>query len=131
VQLRVLAVLVLVSCGGPADPPGPAVEPRLAEIEALIFRPSCTFSSCHGDVTPRENLSLVAPTFSQLVGHEATQAPGKMRVVPGRPQDSYLIEKLTSPRPTSGARMPMGQAPLPATSIEAIRRWIEMGALEE
>jgi hypothetical protein len=52
-------------------------------------------------------------------------------VVPGAPAESYLLEKLTSDAPASGARMPYTSSPLSEQKIAAIRSWIEQGAEED
>ena len=52
-------------------------------------------------------------------------------VVPGKPEESYLLDKLEGThreRGGQGERMPFGAAPLDAADIERIRRWIAAGA---
>lgn len=118
------AVVAASGCGdaGVAGPPE-----RIAVLEADVFATSCAFTSCHGTVTPRMGLSLVAPVHAAVVGQPSTEVPGRMRVVPGDPAASYLFEKISSDKPAVGARMPPGQ-PLPAAVIQSVRRWIESGA---
>ena len=50
-------------------------------------------------------------------------------VVPGSPDASELYKRLLGPT-ENGAQMPFGQQPLPAQSIDTIRRWILTGAPE-
>lgn len=107
-----------------------AAPARLSQIEATIFTRSCTFSTCHGDPSPKQELRLVAPTYAGLVQVAATGAPGRIRVVPGRPDESYLVEKLTRMTPAAGEQMPPSQ-PLPAAEIEMIRSWIAAGARDD
>lgn len=52
-------------------------------------------------------------------------------VVPGKPEESYLLNKLEGThreRGGQGERMPFGAAPLGAADVERIRRWIADGA---
>jgi hypothetical protein len=52
-------------------------------------------------------------------------------VVPGKPEESYLLNKLEGThreRGGQGERMPFGAAPLDAADIERIRQWIAAGA---
>jgi hypothetical protein len=49
-------------------------------------------------------------------------------VVPGKPDASALIQRLTATQPN--ARMPKGGDPLPANQIALIRKWIAAGAPE-
>lgn len=129
-RLAPVALLALAGCGADeAAPPGDPIEAKLSAIEAKIFARSCTFSSCHGTITPREGLSLAAgAAYDQLVDQPAKQVPAKPRVKPGDPAGSYLYEKLTSVRPASGVRMPQGQPALEAAALTAIRAWIAAGA---
>jgi hypothetical protein len=56
--------------------------------------------------------------------------PGRVRVVPNDPDASILIRKLEGTPGTAGARMPIGGPPyLTAGQTQIIRRWIELGAL--
>jgi hypothetical protein len=72
-------------------------------------------------------MSLVAPTHGSLVGVPSREAPDLVRVAPGDPDASYLLQKLTSATPRDGERMPPDQ-PLASNKIEAIRAWIAAGA---
>jgi WD40 repeat protein len=50
-------------------------------------------------------------------------------IVPGKPQESYLIEQIT---PNEGkAAMPAGQPPLNANDIKKIAQWIAEGAADD
>jgi len=50
-------------------------------------------------------------------------------VVPGDPDNSYLLRKLEGAADIAGVRMPRGTGPsLMAGQISIIRRWIELGA---
>lgn len=57
------------------------------------------------------------------------QSPNRFRINPGRPNESYLMEKITSDDPELGGRMPPGSTPLSDTDIETIRNWILDGAV--
>ena len=92
-----------------------SAQSQLAQDTYAIFEGSCLI--CHGaDGAYRETL---------LMEHDALIEGGT--VVPGNPNASELYKRLLGPT-ESGAQMPFGQPPLPAQSIEAIRRWIVAGA---
>ena len=57
------------------------------------------------------------------------ELPNSFRINPGRPDESYLIEKITSDSPSVGERMPLGGNPLSDTDIDTIRNWILDGAV--
>jgi hypothetical protein len=127
VRLFAAAALVCAAgCGeGEASEP---IAPMLSAIQAKIFTPNCaSFSSCHGGAAPQEGMSLQAPAAGAIVGVASTEVPTLMRVAPGDPDASYLLEKLERAMPTVGVRMPPDQ-PLAANKIEAIRLWIADGA---
>ena len=88
----VLGLFVVAGCGGgDADPPIPS---RLAAIEAEIFTPSCTFSSCHGATSPEQDISLASPAWGAIVGVRSTEVSDLLRVAPGDPEGSYLWQKI-------------------------------------
>ena len=66
---------------------------------------------------------FVGPWPGQLVEEEAL-----LRVVPGHPERSFLIDKLTGPGPDEGSTMPYTGSLLPSSQIEVIRTWIRQGA---
>ena len=123
------ALACVAGCGdGESSEP---VAPMLSAIQAKIFTPNCaSFSSCHGGVSPQEGMSLVAPAAGALIGVASTEVPTLMRVAPGDPDASYLLQKLERAMPAVGVRMPPDQ-PLAANKIEAIRLWIAAGAQDD
>jgi hypothetical protein len=121
------AALVLVAGCGDGEPSEP-IPPMLSAIQAKIFTPNCaSFSSCHGGASPQEGMSLLAPAAGALIGVASSEVPALMRVAPGDPDASYLLQKLERAMPAVGVRMPPDQ-PLAANKIEAIRLWIAAGA---
>ena len=111
----------------PPPPPPPAV--TLAELQADIFTPIC--SGCHngnGAALPGSmNLSSAAASFSALVNTESVEVPELLRVNPGDPDNSYLIDKLEGTQ-TVGAQMPLFGTPLDQATIDQVREWISAGA---
>lgn len=105
-----------------------AIQPTLDSIQAIVFTPSCARSGCHDAVSERAllNLSDADTSLAQLVNIPATQNNAKLRVVPGDPDTSYLVEKLEGPGDTGQQMPPGGQ--LPQDQLTAIRTWITNGA---
>ncbi len=137
-----VAMLTLVACGGgsgegldengrPVAPgTSPAVlVPTLASIQALVLTPNCAFSGCHGGATVQEGLRL-DPGFSaaNLINVASPRDANLVRVIPGIPNASFLIQKLEGTQ-TLGERMPLfaGQY-LSQATIDVIRQWIALGA---
>ncbi len=113
------------------------VTPQLKSIDTNYFSQSCALSGCHDSaVAWQGNLDLsTGNAWKSLVNQPAVQAAakkdGKLLVVPGHPEQSYLYEKLTAT--TEGRLMPYGAtAPYdPDCSIAAVKKWIENGALDD
>jgi hypothetical protein len=95
-------------------------------IQANVFTPIC--SVCHTGATAPQGLRLdAAHSYSLLVNIPSTEVPTILRVKPGDPTDSYIIQKLEG-HAAVGAQMPFGQPPLPASTIAFIVQWITDGA---
>jgi hypothetical protein len=114
--------------------PTPDLEPTFSSIQQNIFnapdsagRPACT--SCHnlerlsGTMNLREGAA-----YTSLVNVPSSRKAGAVRVVPGNPDASYLIQKLEGAPDIVGDRMPQRGPFLTPGQIQIIRRWIELGA---
>jgi len=102
--------------------------PTLASIQANVFTPSCAIAGCHGGATVQQGLRL-DPGFSAaaLINVASTQDAALVRVIPGDPGRSLLIQKLEGTQ-TVGIQMPAFSPPLPAATIAVIRQWTQDGA---
>jgi hypothetical protein len=138
-----LSVALLAACAGngegldangrPLVPGGSAPPPLSADFESIqenIFTPIC--SVCHAGASAPEGLRLdAANSYNLLVGVPSTEVPSLMRVKPGDPVNSYIIQKLQG-HAAVGAQMPFGcpttQPCLTATQIGFIQQWITNGA---
>jgi hypothetical protein len=108
----------------------PPLSADFASIQANIFTPIC--SVCHIGGGAPEGLRLdAADSFNLLVGVPSTEVPSLLRVKPGDPDNSYIIQKLEG-HAAVGAQMPFGcpstQPCLTTTTIAFIRQWITDGA---
>jgi WD40 repeat protein len=87
-----------------------------------IFQANC--QGCHQPA--KAGGKLVMTDFGKLV---AGGESGSAAIVPGKPDESYLIEQIT---PTEGkAAMPQGRKPLSDAEIELIKKWISEGAADD
>lgn len=137
--------------GGPPEP----LEPTFKNVYSqVVIRGggACASAQCHG-LAQGGGLKLdnVATVHAQLLGiaskglcidggAASDAAPGfescgcastgKIRVVPGKPEESLFFEKLAG-EPTCGERMPPTGEPVPAEKIELVREWILRGALND
>jgi hypothetical protein len=103
--------------------------PLSADFESLqdnIFTPIC--SVCHAGASAPEGLRLDAQnSYNLLVGVPSTEVPSLLRVKPGDPADSYIIQKLEG-HAAVGGQMPLGGPYLPSTTIAFVAQWITNGA---
>jgi len=117
--------------------PTPNLEPTFASIQKEIFettdssgRLACT--NCHSNVgrNPSGGLNLLSGlSYASLVRVASTGKPGAVRVIPGDPDNSYIIHKLEGRSDIVGVRMPRGNGPyLTDGQILVIKRWIANGA---
>jgi mono/diheme cytochrome c family protein len=105
--------------------------PTLSQIQATIFTPMC--SSCHngvGTALPGAlNLTTALASYNSLVGMFSLEQPAVLRVSPGNPATSYLIQKLQGGVTISGQQMPLGGPFLSPTQISMIAKWVSGGPL--
>ena len=109
--------------GRGADTP---LAPTLASLQQNVFTPACT--GCHAGRQRTAGLRLdAANSYAMLVGVPSVEVPGLLRVAPGNPGASYLVQKLEG-NAAVGARMPLGGPFLDAATIAVVRQWIAAGA---
>jgi hypothetical protein len=94
-----------------------------------IFTDNCVV--CHQGSNPPGGLSLEpGKAYGNLVNKPSTES-SLMKVAPGSPDKSYLINKLFGTQAQaggSGAQMPYGGTPLFAAQLSLIQQWISQGA---
>ena len=84
-----------------------------------ILNQNCV--QCHGGVRQKNGVSFIYRDEALGVGKS-----GRRTIVPGHPDASELIARVTSKDPET--RMPYHAAPLSDQQIELLRRWIKQGA---
>lgn len=116
--------------GRPLDEGGNVpLAPTLASIQANVFNPFCIV--CHAGANAPQGLRLdAANSFTNLVGVASRQESTFLRVAPGNPDQSYLIQKLEGTA-SVGEQMPLGGPPIPQSTIDFVRQWITDGALPD
>ena len=107
------ALAAAVPTEGKAVPP--AAAPSFQDEIRPLLQAKCV--RCHGGKTTRGDLNLTTPAGAMKGGQSGPV------IVPGKPDDSLLYDKVHS------GKMPPGQKdPLSAAEVDAIRRWIAAGA---
>ena len=69
-------------------------------------------------------------THTSTVNVDSTELSGFKRILPDNAADSYLYMKISGDPRIVGERMPFFATPLTAEELEAVRLWIEAGALD-
>jgi len=134
--LSVSVALVSVGCSSSSSPSSPTTTtPTVTfstQIQQQILNPACT--ACHTDEgrTPSSNLNLKSGVAISNLVNVACVCPGHasvMRVIPGNPSGSYMIQKLEGQADIVGLRMPRNGPPyLTDAQVALIRQWIQNGA---
>jgi hypothetical protein len=134
--MRALVVVVsmsLVACasGDGTDVTPLVPQPVLSDIQAKIFTPSCAaFSSCHNPGGQAAKCDLtVGRSWAELVNQPSHENPVHTLVIPGDPENSFLVKKLRGELgPDDGDPMPLRNPSLSEAQIQAIETWIAGGA---
>jgi hypothetical protein len=117
--------------------PTPQLEPTFSSIQAQIFEASDSSgrracNSCHTNVgrTPSAGLMLTHDVaYDQIVNVASARKAGAIRVIPGDPDNSYLVHKVEGLSDIVGVRMPFSGPPyLTDGQILILKRWIALGA---
>src|SRR5919198_4869941 len=95
--------------------PTPNLEPTFASIQDDIFQTTDSAGrtrclNCHTSTgrNPAGGLNLNPDVaYQQLVNAASTAKPGAIRVIPGNPDSSYLVQKLEGAPDIVGRRMPI------------------------
>lgn len=116
---RYLLVLIVLSFLKPAD--------LFAQIDyndtiQPIFTNRCV--TCHGGTS-----GVTLSSYNTAMNSVGSQY-GTNIIIPGEPEDSPLVDKISSANPRFGIRMPGDGTTLSEEQIAAIRLWIEEGAHE-
>ena len=118
--------------GGGCKPPATPTVLLSSNVQP-IFNVSCALAGCHSGAVPVQGLDLsTGKTYSNTVNVKSTEVPKATRVVPGKPAESYLQQKIENTPGIAGQQMPQGcpGAPLngaqclTADQVTAIRQWI-------
>jgi len=99
-----------------------ALSPRRVDFNTQvkpIFNKKCIV--CHGGVKRQADFSLLFRSEALAINKS-----GKPAIIPGDPDHSEMIRRLTLKDPEE--RMPYRQAALTNTEIDILRTWIKEGA---
>ena len=115
-------------CSGGACVCSPASVSFAADVQP-IFTAKCASAGCHASSSPQAGLVLASGSaYASIVNVNAAQCGGtRKRVLPGDPDNSYIIDKLLGSNLCGGAKMPASGTMDPG-QIDTIAAWICAGA---
>jgi len=138
--LLLMAALTATACDESLSKlagPTPSLEPTFASVQKEIFettdaagRVACV--NCHTSTgrNPSGGMNLNHDVaYDQIVNVPSARKPGAVRVIPGDPENSYIVHKVEGRSGIVGVRMPFSGAPfLTDGQILILKRWIANGA---
>ena len=120
------------------------LEPNWRSIYLQVVEPNCITPGCHAPDPANGNaisagldLTDLEAGYAALIDVEASMEEdlgaecgfeGRIRIIPGDPDNSLFLNKLEEETPDCGDQMPFGQ-PIDAAQITVIREWIMAGAM--
>jgi hypothetical protein len=118
------------SGSGGAGGGGGSGSQAFAQVEALL---NGRCSLCHNGAEatlPASQDLRTGMSYDELVGVVAEECTdGRLRVAPGMPSASYIVDKLKGTNLCGGSvRMPFGGTPLSDSEIAMVESWIMAGA---
>jgi hypothetical protein len=107
-----------------------------AVYRRVLAGAGCASAFCHGANAGNLDMGTETDAYANLVGVKARgSACGTsdgIRVVPGNPQASLLVDKISNATPRCGTVMPPGNTvTVPAEDVELVRAWIAAGAASD
>ena len=107
----------------------------LTQLQTQIFTPIC--SACHtgiGTSLPGVQNLTAGNTFAAIVSVASVEQPSLLRIKPGDPTNSYLVQKILGASGITGSRMPFGCGStsnpcLDQATINLVTTWVTQGAL--
>lgn len=111
-----------------AGAPAAADTGVLAALQTEVFTPRCAaLEGCHAGSSPAGGLDLSAGrSHANLLGIKSSRRPDRVRVAPGDPDASYLVQRVSAGGDTP--QMPVGAGPLSGADVERLRGWVKEGA---
>ena len=102
----------------------PIIASTTESLYENIFSKSCAFSSCHGESSAGQLALDQQDTLEAMINTPSSQVPERKLIVPGSPEDSYLMHKLKGENMASGTELMPPGIPLCESKQSAIADWI-------
>ena len=143
-RLSYIVTLVALGCGGSTSSQSDGVDQKdggplvqFIDVQIAFVGAGCAEGGCHNS-DRKGGLNLGDDMWSALVNVPAsTCKDGRKLVVPGKPSESYLVNKLRGTGLCSGDRMPLGCGEpdgdlcFSEERLATLEGWIRSGAPKE
>ena len=148
-SLTAITLALVPGCGGggvtceetQVDCDGTCIDVIPATLEGVttqVFEKSCAYSTCHDADSPAAGLAFHdLATVAAAINTASAQDTSVMLIAPGDSANSYVYRKMlgeniaaTDVNGNAGGIMPPGSK-LCAPKLEAVRAWIDGGALPD
>jgi hypothetical protein len=106
----------------------PPATPTLTQLTTTVFAVCGTCHTGGGTSLPSSMNLTSGHIYASIVNVPSVEQPALLRVKPGDPADSYVVQKLEGAPTISGARMPFGGPYLSQATIDQLEAWISAGA---
>lgn len=119
---------------GPVDAGPPPADGTFGAIyQQLIVGRGCNTIFCHGGSAGNLLMTSPAQAYASLVNVPASGSAcagmNFKRVIPGQPDGSVFLDKISNATPACGTVMPPGgTVTVPQALIDQVRAWIQAGA---
>ncbi len=129
--LSIFSALLLFGCPGGLNNPedftgGGNIGGSTGRTVEAVFEESCGIAGCHAPPAPAAGLDLVsADVASRTVGVSSSNpdCASDITVVPGDPDESYMLRKILNDPGICGGQMPVLTI-LDAEDTDVVRQWI-------
>ena len=124
----IILILLFVSLSCQKEP-NKKLEPTFSSISKNIFIKKCSLYTCHSSAFSKKSadldLSAGKNTYINLVNVPSSTYPEIIRILPGKPDESLLIQRLEGKIIIS---VPLERDCISKDEIQIIREWIKNGA---
>lgn len=128
----IVAFVVFTSCSDgivsecPIEDTNVKVNSTFSSIQSEVLSKNCATIGCHSGPNPTAGLNLSQGVSYNNIVNKTAPFGGLVYIKPGNPDESYLLQRISSESPGS-VMPPSGR--LSQSVIDSVKLWIESGAL--
>lgn len=116
--------------GSTGDTGSPSDAPTFTRVKKRVLMPTCALTGCHAPGAQNGFVLAEGEEYEALVNVPSPSLPGEVLVIPGDPDGSYLIKKVTNAPGILDDPMPPPSGNIDPRFVQLLREWIAAGALD-